>query len=936
MNGKTILHYDIFEKIGEGGMGVVYKAEDTRLKRTVAIKFLPRQIAASADDRARFKIEAQAAAAFNHPNIAAIHAIEEHDGERFIVMEYIEGKELREVIDTPLTPLEGGPRGVYPSRGGTEGGVLPSSEDLGAQRARGVLPIDNVLSYATQVAAGLQAAHAKGIVHRDIKSSNIMVTASGQVKIMDFGLAKVRGGAQVTKVGTTVGTAAYMSPEQARREEADERSDLWSFGVVLYEMLTGQVPFPGDYEQAVIYAILNEEPEPISSYRDDIPEALVQIVNRCLAKNPEERYAAASELLHDLNEQTSAEGSVSGEMTLSTLLRKPAVAVPIIFLVVGLVVLLTWTRRQNAKVRWARQEVLPQIEALVDDIPWTGEGQESWTAFKLSQQITPLIPDDPLLKNLKSKFLRGLRIFSNPAGVRVYAKAYADSGQAWRFFGETPLDSIGFPIGFSRVKIEKEGYSTAHDVIWNAGFLSDTLLYTLAQAGRFPDEMEFVPNSATWFDISAAPAGLHMPGLEQHPFVPVGDFLMDRFEVTNQEYKRFVDAGGYQNRAYWKHPFRKDGRDLTWEEALALFVDKTGQPGPSTWEVGDYADGEAAYPVTGVSWYEAAAYAEFVGKSLPTVYHWDRVALTWASPAIVPLSNLTAKTLLPIGKSKSMNRFGIFDLAGNVREWCINRSSRGGRFILGGGWNDPAYAFNDAYAQSAFDRSATNGFRCIRYLQGEADHAKLEQTIKLPFRNFMAEQPVFDATFELFLRQYAYDKTPLNAVIDSERQSENWVRQKIIFDAAYDNERMMAYLFLPKNAKPPFQTVIYFPGSGAIHTRSSESLSPGSRDFILKSGRAMMYPIYKSTYERGDALRSDYPNETNFWKDHVIMWAKDFSRSIDYLDTREDINRDKLVYYGVSWGGAMGGIIPAVEKRIKGSVLLVAGNPREGQKAVCL
>ncbi|MFQ5653016.1 MAG: SUMF1/EgtB/PvdO family nonheme iron enzyme, partial [bacterium] len=401
--------------------------------------------------------------------------------------------------------------------------------------------------------------------------------------------------------------------------------------------------------------------------------------------------------------------------------------------------------------------------------------------------------------------------------------------------------------------------------------------------------------------------------------------LMDRFEVSNLEYQRFVDASGYENQAFWKHPFRKDGRELSWEEATALFVDKTGQPGPSTWEVGDFPEGEAAYPVTGVSWYEAAAYAEFAGKSLPTIYHWDRVAFTWASPAIVPLSNLTAKGLLPVGESNSINRFGIFDLAGNVREWCVNQSSRGGRFILGGGWNDPAYAFNDAYAQSEFDRSATNGFRCIRYLQGEANHADLEQNIKLPFRDFMREKPVSDTTFKLFLRQYAYDKTPLNAVIEAERESDDWIRQKIIFDAAYGNERMIAYLFLPKNAKPPFQTVIYFPGSGTIHTRSSESLNPGSRDFILKSGRALMVPIYKSTFERGDALHSDYPNESNFWKEHVIMWAKDFSRSVDYLETREDIDANKLVYYGVSWGGAMGGIIPGVEKRIKTTVLVVAG-----------
>ncbi len=268
MIGKQMLHYKILEKLGEGGMGVVYKAEDTKLNRDVAIKFLPRQIAANAEERERFQIEAKAAAALNHPNIATIHAIEEHDDEMFIVMECIAGRELREIVREKLPEA---------------------------------LSLREVTDYATQIASGLQAAHKKGIVHRDIKSSNIMITEGGQVKIMDFGLAKMRGGAQVTKVGTTLGTAAYMSPEQAQGIEADHRTDIWAFGVVLYEMLTGKLPFAGDYEQAVIYAIMNEEPESISVLRSDTPESLQQMVETALAKNPEQRYQNVETLLDDLN-----------------------------------------------------------------------------------------------------------------------------------------------------------------------------------------------------------------------------------------------------------------------------------------------------------------------------------------------------------------------------------------------------------------------------------------------------------------------------------------------------------------------------------------------------------------------------------------------------------------------------------------------------------
>jgi serine/threonine protein kinase/Tfp pilus assembly protein PilF len=266
MIGKTILHYKILEQIGKGGMGVVYKAEDTKLKRNVAIKFLPKHISADSEERERFKIEAQSAAALSHPNIATIHAIEESDDEMFIVMEFIDGQELKDRIDA------------------------------------GPLTVDESLDIATQIGKGLQAAHQTGIVHRDIKSANIMLKEDGQVKIMDFGLAKVHGGKQITKAGTTLGTAAYMSPEQTSGDKVDHRSDIWSLGVLLYEMLTGQLPFKGDYDQAITYSILNEEQEPVTGLRTGIPMEMERIVNKCLQKDPADRYQHADEFIVDLRQ----------------------------------------------------------------------------------------------------------------------------------------------------------------------------------------------------------------------------------------------------------------------------------------------------------------------------------------------------------------------------------------------------------------------------------------------------------------------------------------------------------------------------------------------------------------------------------------------------------------------------------------------------------
>ncbi len=266
MIGKTILHYRILKKLGEGGMGVVFLAEDTKLDRKVAIKFLPRHIAGNSDERKRFEIEAKAAAALNHPNIATIHNIEEADDELFIVMEYIAGKHLKEHINSK--PLS----------------------------------IEEAINIATQIAEGLQAAHEKGIVHRDIKSSNIMVTDKGKVKIMDFGLAKFRGSAQLTQIGTTVGTAAYMSPEQTKGEDADQRSDIWSFGVVLYEMLTGVLPFKGEYEQAVIYSIINEDFDLITLTEESISQKLISVTTKMLQKDADLRYQTVAELISELTE----------------------------------------------------------------------------------------------------------------------------------------------------------------------------------------------------------------------------------------------------------------------------------------------------------------------------------------------------------------------------------------------------------------------------------------------------------------------------------------------------------------------------------------------------------------------------------------------------------------------------------------------------------
>ena len=739
MIGKTISHYKILSEIGSGGMGIVYKAEDTNLKRHVALKFLPPELTRDTEARERFIHEAQLASALDHPNICTIHEIgKTDDNQMFIVMAYYEGKTLKKKI---------------------EGGSLKT---------------DEILDITMQIAEGLSRAHESEIIHRDIKPANILISKRGEVKILDFGLAKLSGQTKLTKAGSTIGTAAYMSPEQTSGEEVDHGTDIWSLGVLLFEMLTGKLPFKGDYEQAVIYSILNEDPEPLTALRSDAPDGLMELVHRALAKNAGDRYSTMEELIVDLR-LLHDPGILSGASpSMGALLRRPRVAFPTVVLLLALGALAVWQYNRSANVRWAQQIALPEIERLA-------EAGKQIEAFNLAEEAKQYIDDDTALLRLWPRFSAYYSINSNPPNANVFLRGYADVYADWKHIGQTPIDSFRYSGGTTRIKIEKEGYVSIQ--VARDGIIAD---FSLVEEGNGSHESVKIPAPNAWYLL---PVGLDH--LDKEPF---NEFLMDAFEVSNSDFKQFIDSGGYTNKAYWKHAFLKDGRIYPWEEAIGLFTDKSRQPGPATWEVQDFPDGQEDYPVTGLSWYEAAAYAEFVGKKLPTLFEWAWASRINWSDRIVPLSNLFSDGPMPRGINQGMSPFGTFDMAGNVREWIFNPSNDPeARYLLGGGWNDPDYGFTDAFAQKAFDRSVTNGFRCITYLEVNENQARLERPLARNFRDYYAEEPVSDREFAGFLRQYAYDKTPLNARIeDSDNSADDWVREKITLDATYGGERVIA------------------------------------------------------------------------------------------------------------------------------------------------
>ena len=870
MIGQKLLHYEIVEKLGEGGMGVVYKARDTHLDRFVAIKVLPPEKVADPERKRRFVQEAKAASALNHPNIVVVHDIASDGGVDFIVMEYIAGDTLDRLI-------------------GDHG--LPLAQSLGC---------------ATEIAGALAKAHAARIIHRDIKPGNVMVNADGTAKLLDFGVAKLKeaagGGAAgvtrtlayATKEGALVGTLAYMSPEQLEGRDVDQRSDIFSFGSMFYEMLTGRRAFRTNSVAGTISAVLRDQPESVRKVRPEVTPELDRILTRCLEKSRERRYPDAAALAADL---AACRRSIEPRGRPRYALALAAAAVLILATVAA------WLWAKDFRIRRTRERTLPEIAKLY-------ENRATFRAFQLLQQAERLIPDDPTLKALREEVSVLVSVNSQPPGVDVEIQDYVDPGDRWTPLGKTPLKDVRLPRCWLRWRLTKPGFEVSHEARNPVG----TTVFSLASKGSVPEGMVRAdpPNSPT----------NNLP-FSTARIVAVPPFFIDRLEVTNRQFQQFVDAGGYTSPRYWKQPFVKEDRTISWEEAQREFRDATGRPGPSTWEGGRYATGKDDFPVSGVSWYEAAAYAEFAGKSLPPAVYWLRAVGLNAAAQIADRSNFGSTGLVAAGATQGMNLFGSFDMAGNVKEWCWN-SSHGQRFILGGAWNEPKYSLSHPEPLSPFDRGAANGFRCIKHIHppAEAHLAPLEA----PFRDYSKEQPVSDTVFKAYAAMYAYDKTDLNARVEStDTGSPFWRLEKITFDAAYGRERVPAYLYLPRNAAPPYQVVVYSPGREAMESveRSPTAYYQG-RDWVIKSGRAMLCPVYWGTWERSRPGSGGGLGPTAL-RTGLIRWYQDLARSLDYLETRNDVDHRRIAYLGGSMGAMVGPFYLALEHRIRVGVLIGGG-----------
>jgi dienelactone hydrolase len=576
-----------------------------------------------------------------------------------------------------------------------------------------------------------------------------------------------------------------------------------------------------------------------------------------------------------------------------------------------------WLMVRNGDAAWLDKEALPQMEALIDSGDWEG-------AYALAQRAEQRLPESRAIEEFWPRLSWKTTITSEPSGAKVFRRAYnAPADAAWEELGVTPLENIRIPFGYSRLRFELAGYQTLNRAIGGGIRTSqelrpDTLMAHVFAVGAGNFKLD--PLDGLYPDKVRVPGG---DMLINGQLVKFADYFIDRTEVTNAKFKEFVDAGGYANQELWE-PITLRGKSAPWAEAMKTFVDSTGRPGPSTWIGGDYPKGRDDYPVTGVSWYEAMAYAKFRRQDLPTAYHWDFAQAPSELPWLLPVSNFNSEGPRKVGEGNAMSYSGALDMLGNAREWTASASGNQ-RAIRGGGWTDPQHCV--LCLAPPDNREATNGFR-LAVIRDDPATAAIARAPVPPQRLPAWPDPVSDMEFKAYSALFNYDvQRPLDAVIEKTTTSRAWKTERITFDAGYGSERVILYLFLPAKGAPPYQTVLFWPDAAASGMTSMDQYS-SELDFVLASGRAVALPVMFGTFERGGGNLNNVMANFDALREKIVNMTKDTRRTVDYLLTRNDIDGKAIALYGFSWGATF--VAPAIaqEKRFKTAILNTGGLPR--------
>ena len=556
-----------------------------------------------------------------------------------------------------------------------------------------------------------------------------------------------------------------------------------------------------------------------------------------------------------------------------------------------------------------------------------GRGGKFMEAFLLAREIESAGAADQLTPALRNEYSRLVNVTSTPPGATIELRVYdAKKGDgAWVMMGKAPLEKAPVPRGVLE---------------WRAT-LPDGATHLLVRAATNNMPLAFSPKKegADGGNVPVAAGTISVGGLiglKVAQEVKLDAFAIDRLEVRNRDYARFVAAGGYAKENYWRTPMMDGARSVPFAEAMGRFKDATGRPGPATWKLGSFPEGEADLPVRGVSWYEAAAYARFAGKELPTLFHWyhadtESVSGTFVLiPTILPSANFSSKGPRTSIGSRTISAFGAVDMAGNVREWVATRTNKGQAIAVGGSWQEVQYQYSYATPYSPWARVEDIGFRCMTRTgatRNEKADAPAEET---KVRGSADRKPVTDAEYAVYARFFERSRAPLDVRNEpgDPPASPYWTRTKVSYATGYGNERMNAFLYLPKNAKPPYQTVVFMHGSNILEinkpydkvgeTPEGAWVFP---EMLVRGGRALLVPIWKGSYERFANIEAD----RDFYRERSPQWVSEMRRSVDFLYTRSEIDKDHIGYFGLSLGANWGPILLALEPRISAAVFLAGG-----------
>ena len=426
---------------------------------------------------------------------------------------------------------------------------------------------------------------------------------------------------------------------------------------------------------------------------------------------------------------------------------------------------------------------------------------------------------------------------------------------------------------------------------------------------------------------------MFLPGID-FGNVSIETFSISKTEVSNKEFQTFVSNGGYENKAYWDFPMMVGGVEYNFKESVEKFVDKHGQYGPSNWSYGQYGDNTEDFPVTGISWFEARAYAKYKGSKLPNVFQWLTAAGLSGFVSELPdisTSNLKSSHLWNVHDVRGKNYFGLKNIAGNVREWITNpEGDEKSKFsIMGGSYQDNTYSFNNYHSVSPFNRSIGNGFRLIQSIESNNLKSYDDYVINYKERDILAEINVSDEVFNLYRKQFNYDEYEMNAIVDSIFDYDNYVVYKFQLAPPYESlEPLHGYVLYSKKIKTQLKPIIQFPTAWAIGSNSDDwivNTAIKDYNYLLMEGYAIICPAYYSTYNREKTLKTWWANDTEIYKDTMIKIGKDFKRSIDFIESREKFDLNKLSYIGYSWGSIMSNILLAIDDRVKLAFICAGG-----------